>query len=196
MPMNVFRFAPQLRVGAAGEEWFLRTFPEYDRNNAVDKVSVDMKHRETGALLELKTDTHEPRNLFVERYSNAETRKDGGVVRALNEGALFYAVYYVTRDEFHAYSTVALFRLLDKLVYSSAARHPQIREHGIVNCNYTSIGHTVPLSLVRSAEVSFEDVRLGKLPAALCFSVRPEFLYAPPPSADGAEEAPEGEGWL
>ena len=92
---RTYLMSTQLRVGMEGENAFAREFRSWLRNNEVDKKAPDFRHAITGALLEVKTDTHEKVNLVVE----AAAATIDGTRRAHEEGVSVIAFYYLKERE-------------------------------------------------------------------------------------------------
>lgn len=209
-----FRFAPQLRVGRVGERVFLTIYGQtYVAQNGTHVRNPDARHRLTNHMVEIKTDVHQPRNVFMERYSDVEKQTLGGPWRARAEGVSFFAYMFISPTRMHndadvdswvdelaetihnsnhnssssnsangplelrhsaqihgiplilLYDTKRLCSLLDTLSAAAGQDGSSIRYHSIVNRNgqrgYTTGGYTLPIDMLRAAEVCEQRFLLG-----------------------------------
>jgi len=140
---KIFRFNDQLRVGTIGEDIFKKNYPaeleEYEGR------ICDFKCKETGKLIEIKTDTYDAtktENFFFERYSNEEKETPGGPWRAKKDRIDIFCYVFAKNGYCYEFGDVkALVKRLDWLI-------KKIKPTGVKNPGYRTIGYKVPRAAV------------------------------------------------
>jgi hypothetical protein len=143
---KVYDFNTELKKGKVGENTFLNTYNMWRSNTGNNVKDVDFIHTKYNETLELKTDFTLYNNVFFEEDSDILKGNKGGVVRAKNEGATYYVVYYIKKNEFHWF-------LVDELY----ERYNEIKKNYplkfIKNTTYTGSGYAIPLNKLEDLEI-------------------------------------------
>lgn len=132
---KTFDFKDQLATGHKGEELFLRNHPDITRTDGRRGDFIGS----TGRLIELKTESRPSttKNMFVERYSNFDTKKPGGPWQAAEHGA-HYLVQLFTPDK------VCLWFPVQGLIDFMETNEDKWRLHLVRNKGWRGGGYAVP----------------------------------------------------
>lgn len=129
-------FKKSLGVGALGETLFAAAVKDdYQR---LDGRHGDFIHTD-GHKLELKTDTYSMEatpNMFMERFSNLETKTPGGPFQANIHGCIKYAYMYIQDLTVFIFDTDTLIKRLEKLI-------PNQKPKNIPNHTWITQGYAI-----------------------------------------------------
>jgi hypothetical protein len=137
-----FNFKNQLKTGDMAEAFFYQAHE--GTLTKLDGRKSDFMIRETGEHIELKADMwriEATPNLFMERYSNAETQSPGGPWRALSDGVKYFAYFYVPSLTYYMFETAPLVARLDTLIHA-------ITPFNVRNESWVTLGYKVPRAAV------------------------------------------------
>ncbi len=145
-------FKSSLDKGAAGEV----IFAEVSGLLRLDGRKHDFVDKETGETYELKTDSYDmakTKNFFIETWSDAERRKEGGPRQALRNGSCYWVYFFVKNRTYFIFETAALCKTLEQLYKKHA-----FKEVSIPNKSWTTVGLLVPRELLTTIakEVVYE----------------------------------------
>ena len=143
---RTYNFNNELKKGKIGENTFLNTYNLWKCNTDINVKAVDFIHTETNETLELKTDFTLFNNIFFEEDSDILKGNKGGVVRAKNEGATYYVVYYIKKNEFFWYLVDELYDRYEKIKHNYPLKY-------IKNTSYTGSGYAIPINCFEDIEI-------------------------------------------
>lgn len=146
-----FKFSSSIKLGELGEILFLGANPNLEH---LDGRKGDYICRETGRLVELKTDFYpmgNTANYFMERYSNESTQTPGGPWQSLGNGAHRFVYFYVKDLIYFEFDTKRLVDRLDGIIGS-------LTPTPIRNISHTTIGYRVPRDMLQ--DLVIEQVKL------------------------------------
>ena len=107
-------FKDCLALGERGERTFLHYNKTYEKIKK--NYQADFRCRETGLLVEMKTDYYSMKktaNFFMETFSNIKTKRRGGPFSALDLGVDYFVYYFITEGEAFWFHTKELVEYLD-----------------------------------------------------------------------------------
>jgi hypothetical protein len=140
---SVHDFDTSKKLGDKGERHFLRDFRCYLREH-LSKIEgyrgPDFRTNDD-FLIEVKTDSYPPKNIFIERYSDRKIRSAGGPWQAHAKGADYIIFYFIYFGEYFS-----LF-LSDETIERLNVLIPLYRAHPVKNCKEkerSCIGPTCP----------------------------------------------------
>lgn len=146
-PDKVFKFNEQLKLGQAGEEFFVDCYsslkPVFTDGRKSD-IIIQNKHK-----IELKTDYYEmskTENFFIERYSDFNKKTSGGPWRTKTDRVKFFVYFYIKNKVFYWFDTKTLILEIEKNIDKYETRL-------IKNKSYNTFGYLVP-------RVDIEDIAL------------------------------------
>lgn len=135
-------FHRSLVSGKAGEALLASLMPELE---ALNGKGSDFKHRITGDLWELKTDSYDmlkTSNFFVERYGNDKKMSNGGPWQALEHRSKYWVYMFPVNKTLFIFNTQELVHFLDNY----KGTFPVVN---IPNKGYNTIGYKVPRDLLK-----------------------------------------------
>jgi hypothetical protein len=135
----VYTFNNQLKQGNKGELFFLESY-----KNSVKSEIFDYDIISGNKKIELKSESRSLKqtpNFFVERYSNFDTKKDGGPWQA-NKKADFFVYLFYPDKTFFWFKTVQLLDFMNKNLKN-------LEQKIIRNPNYCGLGYIVPRETVK-----------------------------------------------
>lgn len=147
---KTFSFHECLYKGQIGEGLFASLFPELERLNG---VKSDYRHRVTGELYEIKTDSYDATktaNFFIERYRNDNNMTNGGPWQSKDHGSTKFVYFFPVNKLAYIFEVGALIEALEKII-------PTLKPKYIKNKGYNTIGFAVPRELLKhiSTEIRF-----------------------------------------
>lgn len=111
--------------------------------------SGDAVSPSSGALVELKIDFTDHKNHFVERYSNLDTKKDGG------PWAYHFCNYYIykynTSGDIHVFDPVTLVEFLEQINQIDKIFGKRVFQKG---AGYTTFGYAIPKIILKHLELT------------------------------------------
>lgn len=148
-------------IGDTGEAQFLKNYPQFMALNTKTVTDVDFVGKLFGIKAELKTDTYNSPNFFIERWSNAEQQKEGGPWQSFAKGANWY-VYWFVKDPTKYYWLRLTKQNLEAL--TELYRNAQRTESHIRNRNYTTVGKALAIQeVLKTMPTSFVET-IGQAP--------------------------------
>lgn len=163
-----FDFNTQLKLGDEGEVIFDKLYGHFfDKNNSTDVMLPDFKHKQTGALAEIKYD-NSPKaakdkngyqlNFFIELFSNSKTLSLGGPFRAAVEGVDYYV--YMFKEPFRIFLMDAV-KLRD--IAAEVIDSKKYRQIPIKNKGWWTQGYALPIALFKECFIEGDVLREGKI---------------------------------
>lgn len=161
-----YKFKQSKEVGDNGELFLAGLFPnEWSR---IDGKKGDLITKEHVLLpnpikVEVKTDNHDKAlaaftenripNEFHERYSNVETRSQGGPWQALDNDCPIFLYFYTCGDVRLAsiYRTEKLIQRLEELMASG-----KYKSFRVPNKTYFTLGYPIPRTALADLHVTFD----------------------------------------
>lgn len=140
---KIFNFQQQKKFGDQGEADFFKYYAVLGikkENGRKWDFSMD------GQGIEVKQDSYpmsKTPNLFIEKFSNIETGKKGGIYRAHNDKVKYFVYYYANDGVFLWYDVELLYKFIVK-------NEDDFVKKVIRNKNYKSEGLLVPRKCVES----------------------------------------------
>ena len=132
---KVFSFQKQLNIGNVGETLFLRFYKNLNPSKSEDRT-YDFNLGD-GTTVEVKVDTYDSPNFFMERYGNIEKMTDGGVFRAAKDGVTHFVYLFINEMTFYWFDSAQLVNFLNKNLDNYQSRN-------IANRTWTTFGYLVP----------------------------------------------------
>ena len=151
-----YGFQQQLKVGKSGEALFKKLYPELEQT---DGKTVDFVSPE-GLRIELKTDTYDSGNFFIERYSDFVKQTVGGPWQTQSKDGDIYAYMFLAKGKVYWFNVDGLVSFMDKwldnLTPSQHNKHfKPIKQRG---AKYETGGYTVPISELEALAFRTEDI--------------------------------------
>lgn len=117
-------------------------------------ATADAYSKKQDEWVEIKVDTTQYPNHFVERFSSKHEAKDGGPWQYQAKGVKYYVFYYLKQKEVHVFETSALISLVEKLLKSgkiSETKHGKdVHQWG---GKYVTYGYAIPKELLKEIEL-------------------------------------------
>ena len=148
----IFNCQDQLQVGNAGEALLLKY---YDVVKVEGELRYDFVTVATNETVELKTDTHKPRNFFFEFISDTEKATPGGPWRAHKDSVVYFVYLFINDGRVFWFEAAPLVAYLDE--HLAEFRRVKIR-----NTSWTSIGYIVPIQQVSHLACTEDSMILPK----------------------------------
>ena len=142
----IYNFNTELKKGKKGENDFLNTYDCWKSNTDNNVKAVDFIHKQTGDTLELKTDYTLYNNIFIEEDSDINIGNKGGIIRAKNEGARFYVIYFIKKNEWRWYLVDELFDRYNNIKHKYPLKY-------IKNTTYTGSGYAILINDLLDIEI-------------------------------------------
>ena len=151
-----YGFQQQLKVGKSGEALFKKLYPELEQTDGrvVDFISPE------GYRVELKTDTYDSGNFFIERYSDFVKQTVGGPWQTQSKDGDMYAYMFLAMGKIYWFKVEGLVKFMDEwienLTPSQHGRHFKlIKQRG---AKYETGGYIVPISELETLAFKTEDI--------------------------------------
>ena len=156
---RTFSMAAQLKKGKAAEKDFMERYgmSALDRT---DGRKGDFRIKWSRAVLELKADFYDSKNLFIERWSVLPTEerpegKPGGPWQSAANGTSYFVYWMTMQDELFVFEPAKLAAYIDTC--GKKFRTVHVRNKG-----YTTMGYVVPQDLFKvSADTADKGIYLG-----------------------------------
>jgi hypothetical protein len=138
-------FKKDLARGHAGELAFHKLKPELTRldGRGADFVDAD------GKTYEIKTDSYESPNFFIERWSDVDKQKAGGPWQSAEKKIDFFCYSFPKMGITYIFSVTSLLEQLSKI------KKPNIRR--VLNKTWITVGWLVPIVSLNADEVIKHD---------------------------------------
>lgn len=130
-------FVKDLDRGKKGENFINDNFPELELIS--EPYGADFKCKNTGHLIELKTDFYDfnkTPNFFIERYSNYDTKRDGGVHQAIKYGAQWFMYLFYSDKVLYTFRVNDLIRFIDD-------NEHKFKPSFVMNRSYRTMGYKI-----------------------------------------------------
>ena len=147
-----FNFKDQLQIGNAGEATLLK---HYDVIKVEGEPRYDFVTVATNETVELKTDTHRPKNFFFEFISDTEKATPGGPWRANKDSVVHFVYLFINEGHVFWFETAPLVAFLDEHL-------AEFRQVQIKNTSWTSVGYLVPIEQVTHLACTKDSMILPK----------------------------------
>ena len=151
-----YGFNEQLKVGHSGEVKFQKLYPELKRTDGkeVDFISPE------GLRIELKTDTYDTGNFFIERYSDFLKQTVGGPWQTQSKDGDIYAYMFLAKGKIYWFNVDELVDLMDEWIENlPPSRHDKyfklIKQRG---ARYETGGFIVPITDLEALAFKTEDI--------------------------------------
>ena len=151
-----YGFQQQLKVGKSGEALFKKLYPELEQTDGrtVDFVSPE------GLRIELKTDTYDSGNFFIERYSDFLKQTVGGPWQAQSKDGDMYAYMFLAKGKVYWFNVNKLVSFMDEWIENlTPSQHDKhfklIKQRG---ARYETGGYTVPINELEALAFKTEDI--------------------------------------
>ena len=146
--MNKPNFKTDLARGHLGEELFYKLRPELTRLDGRQADFVDAN----GATYEVKTDSYDTSNFFMERWSNVEKQKAGGPWQSAEKNIDYFIYLFPKKGVGYMFAVPELLEELNKI------ETPDQRY--VSNRGWMTVGWLVPIkSLTSYKEFSLATAR-------------------------------------
>ena len=154
---KAFDFQKQLKVGKKGEMLFMDMYGSKVEHicESGDIKGADFRMKDTGELIELKTDTYDmdkTPNLFIERYSDHNRESPGGPWQAKQKGATYFVYQFVKNKIIFWYNLDKMLELLEKHLSAKKVGFCFIRNKG-----WTASGYKINRKIVEDALIEIEE---------------------------------------
>jgi len=151
-----YGFQQQLKVGKSGEALFKKLYPELEQTDGrvVDFISPE------GFRVELKTDTYDSGNFFIERYSDFEKQTVGGPWQTQSKDGDMYVYMFLALGKIYWFNVDELVSFMDEWIDDlSSSQHNRrfklIKQRG---AKYQTGGYTVPITELEALAFKSEDI--------------------------------------
>lgn len=141
---KLYGWSQQLEKGLESQRQFAETY----EIELLDGTGADFKLAD-GTLAELKRDYRNSKrtgNLFIERYSSAFKKSDGGPWKAKNDGSKYFI--YQFDDVMYCY-------LVDELITFLDLNVTKFKSRRVNNGNYETLGYLVPINAILHLSIDF-----------------------------------------
>ena len=131
-------FRASLNLGAVGEMLYHQA--HCGTLNRTNGRAGDFVNRETGDIVELKTDYYpmdKTPNFFFERFSDGDKKSPGGPWQALGHGCKTFVYFFVANMTTFTFDTAQLVAHLDSIEHT-------LEPFKVGNSTWTTIGYRVP----------------------------------------------------
>lgn len=147
-PKRTPNFNKDLKIGANGEEQFQKRFQvaliKQDGLQADFTVS-----NKVGSGLELKTDTYDSPNFFIERYSDLWKQTPGGPWQAIKHSK-YFAYYFVNKDVYYLFDLETFVPELEAYIASKNPRKVEVN-----NRRYSTGGYVIPINDIKHLAIPY-----------------------------------------
>jgi|TARA_R100000152_G_C6781127_1_gene214998 predicted aminopeptidase len=151
-----YGFQQQLKVGHNGEKKFQRLYPELKRTDGkvVDFISPE------GMKIELKTDTYDTGNFFIERYSDYMKQTVGGPWQTQSKGGDTYVYMFEAYSTIYWFEVNALVEFMDEWINNLTQKgHDKhfktVRQRG---AKYKTGGYIIPIEELKHLAFKVEEI--------------------------------------
>lgn len=147
---KTFDFQKQLSIGKKGEELFLKRYPDLTPTDGRKGDFIGYSKR----VIELKTDSYDMNktpNFFMERWSNIENEKPGGVWQSAGHGAYYYCYLFEKHGVIYWFEVKALLEHLE-------ANEKLYKKMRINNKGWLTEGWLVPRATLEALIILKENV--------------------------------------
>lgn len=154
-----FNFESQKKIGDKGEELFLKQYGHIVERT--DGYKGDFRIKETGEILELKTDTYltsETPNFFMEAYSIIESETPGGPWQAQNHGCKFFVYFFMNSGEAFLFTVSELVSFLDGYISRTNPHMKEVPNDGW-NSKYNTGGYALNRNLFKHIFTPLHDYK-------------------------------------
>ena len=153
-----YGFQQQLKVGEAGQGLFLKLHPELEQT---DGKTVDFINNKTSERIELKTDTYDSGNFFIERYSDYAKQSVGGPWQTQSKDGDLYVYMFLAMGRIYWFNVGELVGFMDKWIDDLISRQHNkhfklIKQRG---ARYETGGYTVPIEELEELAFLTEDIK-------------------------------------
>jgi hypothetical protein len=153
-----YGFQQQLKVGEAGQGLFLKLHPELEQT---DGKTVDFIDNKTGERIELKTDTYDSGNFFIERYSDYVKQSVGGPWQTQSKDGDLYVYMFLAIGKIYWFNVDELVGFMDKWIDGlTLSQHNRrfklIKQRG---ARYETAGYIIPIEELEGLAFQTEDIK-------------------------------------
>ena len=144
-------FSKDLKIGANGEEQFHKRFQVALIKQDGLKADFTVSNKD-GSGLELKTDTYDSPNFFIERYSDLWKQTPGGPFQAIKHSK-YFAYYFINKNTYYLFDLELLVPALEEYISNKNPRKVDVKNKG-----YTTGGYVIPINDLKALAVCYKDL--------------------------------------